>query len=419
MIDHRAPYMDKRIILEDLKLKAPPEELTRRWSGRPVVAAAAMGAVALGVVVWLRSPSPQAKPVETAYAHATSSNAQDAPLLEASGYVVARRKATVSSKITGRVTELLIEEGQEVSAGQVIARLDASNAAAAFSQAEAQVSAARANANVIDITEANSRLRLARVERLHQSGWISDQALEDARATYASARGNGELARRQIAVAQEARAVTERSLDDTVVRAPFAGIVTVKAAQIGEIVSPISAGGGFTRTGIGTIVDMSSLEVEVDVAESYINRVRANLPATVRLNAYPDWAIPGEVAAVIPTGDRSKATVKVRIRFLARDSRIVPEMGAKVAFLKARTQPPPKKDASVDIPAAAVISGAGRQSAVFVVGSDHRLELRTVRLGNKNGDLQTVLSGVRDGERVALGPHSKLHAGMKISLNDQ
>jgi len=333
--------MDHKSLLDGLKIERdePPasnESRTMRWALLVGLCMAALGAEA-----WFLMPG-EAEPVvetQTAKAEATSALRQapaappGAVLLEASGYVVARREATVSAKVTGRVTEVLIEEGQHVTAGQVIARLDASNVAAALDQADAQIGTAQANADLAQVDVGNTQRKLARVEQLDQSGWISKQGLDDARAAYASARSNSELARRQIVAARASRQVIQRSMDDTVVRAPFSGVVTVKAAQVGEIVSPISAGGGFTRTGICTIVDMHSLEVEVDVAESYINRVRGGMPVRVTLNAYPDWAIPAEVAAVIPTGDRSKATVRVRIRFQAEDSRIIPEMGAKVAFL--------------------------------------------------------------------------------------
>jgi RND family efflux transporter MFP subunit len=344
--------------------------------------------------------------------------AAGATLLEASGYVVARREATVSSKITGRVAEMLIEEGQHVSAGQVIARLDASNVAAAVNQARAQVRAAEANAQVAQVALSNAGPKLRRTQRLHRSGWVGDQLLEDTEAAYDTARYSAAAAQRQLEVSRASLAVTERSLDDTIVRAPFAGVVTVKAAQPGEIVSPSSAGGGFTRTGIGTIVDMQSLEVEVDVAESYINRVRGGMPATVHLNAYPDWEIPAEVAAVIPTGDRSKATVKVRVRFKVEDPRIIPEMGAKVAFLNEGPGPRQAPARSVEVQAGAILPTEQGQSAVFVVTDDLRLERRTIRLGPKRGDQQTVLSGLRPGEKVALGDLGKLHEGMIVRLKD-
>jgi RND family efflux transporter MFP subunit len=410
--------IDKNTLLSELKIDRGEAPAASTGRLKRFVAPALVGIALLTGIAWYVGPSASAPRVQVATAHAPADSAPAAPLLEASGYVVARREATVSSKITGRVTELLIEEGQQVAAGQVLARLDGSNLAAALGQAEAQIDAAQANADLAGVNEANTRMRLARVDKLHRSGWISHQGLDDARTAYAAARENQEVARRQIAVARAARTVSGRNLDDTIIRAPFSGVVTVKAAQVGEIVSPISAGGGFTRTGIGTIVDMHSLEVEVDVAESYINRVRAGMPATVHLNAYPDWAIPAEVAAVIPTGDRSKATVKVRIRFKAEDPRIIPEMGAKVAFLNARTAQGPNAAGAVEIPAAAIVPLSGGGSAVFVVGNDLKLIRRAIRPGRKRGERQAVLGGLENGDRVVTAGLSDLHDGMTVRLND-
>lgn len=410
--------MSKAALISDLRIDRGPEATeTRTPPYRRLIPLIAVVAV-FGILAWYLLRSSAAPTVDVAIVRAPVADAAGAALLEASGYVVARREATVSSKITGRVTELLIEEGQEVAAGQVIAKLDASNVAAMLDQADAQVMAAEAGAKTALITEANTRSRLARVEQLHRSGWMSNQAQEDARAAYASARSGSELADRQIAVARASRAVTGRSLDDTIVRAPFAGVVTVKAAQVGEIVSPISAGGGFTRTGIGTIVDMHSLEVEVDVAEGYINRVSPGMPATVHLNAYPDWAIPAEVAAVIPTGDRSKATIKVRIRFKLEDRRIIPEMGAKVAFLSAAPNPSQGSKRAAEIPSRAVIPLPNGTFAVFVVDENFTLERRTILLGSKNGDHQKVLGGLAVGERVATGKLTELRDGMRIRVNE-
>lgn len=410
--------MDTKSLLAELKIERGDAPVASVRGLKRFVAPAIVAIVLLSCLIWFLKPSASAPLVEVATAHVPAGNSPGAALLEASGYVVARREATVSSKVTGRVTELLIEEGQQVTAGQVLARLDASNVTAALDQAEAQIGAAEASANLAAVSEANTRTKLARFERLGQSGWVSKQALDDVRSAYATARSNRELAQRQIAVARASREVTGRSLDDTIVRAPFSGVVTVKAAQVGEIVSPISAGGGFTRTGIGTVVDMHSLEVEVDVAESYINRVSAGMPAIVHLNAYPDWAIPAEVAAVIPTGDRSKATIKVRIRFKAEDPRIIPEMGAKVSFLSAADAQTRGQPRSVEIPAAAIQSLADGTFAVWVVGDDHKLAKRTVRPGPKRGDQQAVLSGLSTGERVALGKLTELHDGMTVRTDD-
>ncbi|MEP7248116.1 MAG: efflux RND transporter periplasmic adaptor subunit, partial [Gammaproteobacteria bacterium] len=213
-------------------------------------------------------------------------------------------------------------------------------------------------------------------------------------------------------------AVAQRNLDDTVVRAPFSGVVTVKAAQAGEVVSPSSAGGGFTRTGIGTIVDMDSLEVEVDVSENFINRVRPEQPATIKLNAYPDWEIPASVIAVIPTADRSKATVKVRVGFKVRDPRILPDMGARVSFLSA-AEATDSKTASpriaVLVPGDAVQAN-GDTGTVFIINGDNTVERRVVRLGARNADGQLVLSGLSGGMRVAVGNLSALSDGAKVHV---
>ena len=261
-----------------------------------------------------------------------------ASILDASGYVVARRQATVSAKITGKVAAVLIEEGQRVEAGEIIARLDDANARAQVAQAAAQVEQQRANLTAVRVAFDNAGPTFHRTSAQFAAAFVSAQAFDEAKASYDAAKANLDVAVRALAVAEASLAVTQRNLDDTVVRAPFAGIVTVKAAQEGEMVSPISAGGGFTRTGIGTIVDMDSLEVEVDVSESFISRVQAGQPVAITLNAYPDRRIRGRVVAIIPTADRAKATVKVRVGFAERDAGVLPEMGARVAFLRAEAE---------------------------------------------------------------------------------
>ena len=254
-------------------------------------------------------------------------------MLDASGYVVARRQATVSAKTTGRVTEVLIEEGQKVQQDQIIARLDDTNTRAALAQAAAQLAQAQASLEASKVALDDARRIYTRNEQQHAAHVISEQDFDNARAAFNVAQSDYAIKQKSVDVARAALALAQRAQEDTVVRAPFTGVITVKAAQPGEIVSPISAGGGFTRTGIGTIVDMSSLEVEVDVNENFINRVRPGQKATIRLNAYPDWEIPAEVIAVIPTADRAKATVKVRVGFKQRDERVLPEMGARVSFM--------------------------------------------------------------------------------------
>jgi RND family efflux transporter MFP subunit len=221
-----------------------------------------------------------------------------------------------------------------------------------------------------------------------------------------------------VAVARSSLVVAQRDDDDTVVRAPFAGIVTVKAAQPGEMVSPISAGGGFTRTGIGTIVDMDSLEVEVDVNENFITRVRPEQPVTIRLNAYPDWEIPGSVIAIIPTADRSKATVKVRVAFKRRDERILPEMGARVSFLQdAGTAAAPTAARRAVIVPPDAVEANGATGKVFVL-QNGKVEERTVKLGAQSPQGQIVLSGIDPGAKLAIAVSGKLSDGAKVRIEE-
>jgi RND family efflux transporter MFP subunit len=259
--------------------------------------------------------------------------------LDASGYVVAQRQATVSAKALGRVIDLRIQEGQRVKAGEIVARLDDTNTRAALSAAQAQLAQAQASLDAAKVAYADQGPIFARNRRQRDAAVISAQDFDTEKAAYNAVQSDLEVKQRMVQVAQAGVQVAQRNEEDMTVRAPYDGVITVKVAQQGEIVSPNTAGGGFAKTGIGTIVDMDSLEVEVDVSENFINRVHVNQPATIRLNAYPDWSIPGSVIAIIPTADRSKATVKVRVGFKDKDPRILPEMGARVSFLN--DAPPP------------------------------------------------------------------------------
>ncbi|HEY3517350.1 MAG TPA: efflux RND transporter periplasmic adaptor subunit [Gammaproteobacteria bacterium] len=334
---------DRESLLNQLRLeREQPAAVPRARRTALAVGAAAVGiaAAAFATVRLVNHPVEQlssgaAAAEETAPpASPSSAAAPAASILDASGYVVARRQATVSAKITGKVVAVLIEEGRRVEAGDIIARLDDANARAQVAEAAAQVEQQRANLTAARVAFENAVPTFNRNRSQFAAAFISAQLFDEAKASYDAARTNLDVASRALEVAKASLAVTQRNLEDTVVRAPFAGIVTVKAAQEGEVVSPVSAGGGFTRTGIGTIVDMNSLEVEVDVSESFISRVQTGQPVAITLNAYPDRRIPGHVVAIIPTADRAKATVKVRIGFAERDAAVLPEMGARVAFLR-------------------------------------------------------------------------------------
>jgi RND family efflux transporter MFP subunit len=409
---------DKSSLLDQLRIERPAETEPATW---PKWAAIVIALVAIaGVAAWLLWP--RGIPVHAATVRVAAADVVAGPgtILDASGYVVARRQATVSSKITGKVMQVSIEEGQRVARDEIIARLDDTNARAALEQARAARAQAEANLTAAQVAFDNAVPTFKRNEQQLAQAVISAQAFDTAKAAYDASRTGLDVAKRAVEVARAAVTFAERNLDDTIVRAPFAGIVTVKAAQEGEMVSPISAGGGFTRTGIGTVVDMDSLEIEVDVSENFINRVHADQAVTARLNAYPDWAIPAHVIAIIPTADRAKATVKVRVGFDARDDRILPEMGVRVAFLDKAPGAPAEgaqgggAERAYVVPADAV-QGTGDTGVVFVVNDD-RVERRTVRLGPRVADGQIVLSGLTAGARVAAGDLSLLADGAKVRV---
>ncbi len=310
----------------------------RRW---PLLVAALLAAGLIGALFyWRQQHARRELAAQAAAATATAAAAEAdahrrgsaASLLDASGFVVARRQATVSATVGGRVLEVLIDEGSRVTRGQVIARLDDEPYRLALDQVSAQAAASHAQLQAAQTAFDNAQPIYERNQKQRAGGFISAQDFDNAHAAFDTVNSALAVQQRAVAVSDAAVASARRNLTDTVIRAPFSGVVTYKGAQPGEIVSPAAAGGGYTRTGIGTIVDMDSLEVEVDVSENFITRVHPGQPATVRLNAYPDWDIPASVIAVIPTADRSKATVKVRVGFRTQDARILPEMGARVAF---------------------------------------------------------------------------------------
>src|SRR6202790_4555881 len=357
---------EKSALLNQLRIdrgdESSPSRGGRIWLG---AAAVIVAAAALAAWWWTR---PGAVPVHVAAAQAIAGEGAAAAgsILDASGYGVARRQATVASKITAKMVELDIEEGDHVTANQIIARLDDSNIRASLAQAAAQLNFARAGLEETQVNLANAQRDYDRQTSLLADHFVSQSAVDNAKTTLDALRAQLATQRRNVEVAERGVNIAERNLDDTVIRAPFSGVVTVKAAQPGEIVSPISAGGGFTRTGIGTIVDMDSLEIQVDVNENFINRVQTNQTVTAKLNAYPDWQIPAHVIAVIPTADRSKGTVLVRIGLDQKDARILPEMGVRVSFLAEARNDGAQPATGVSLPVAAV-QGSGSTGVVFVV----------------------------------------------------
>jgi RND family efflux transporter MFP subunit len=409
---------DKSELIDQLRIERPAAEESGGVSWVVWAVAIVAGVGLAGGAAWYAFP--RAIPISVATAAPAPADVVVGPssILDASGYVVARRQATVSSKITGKVVAVGIEEGQRVEQGQVIARLDDTTQRAAATQARAQRAQADANLTAARVAFENAKPTYQRNELQYAKAVISAQTLDTAKAAYDAARTSLDVAARAVAVADAAVAVAERNLEDTVVRAPFAGVVTVKAAQEGEMVSPNSAGGGYTRTGVGTIVDMDSLEVEVDVSENFINRVHPGQRVTAKLNAYPDWEIPAHVIAIIPTADRAKATVKVRIGFEAADPRVLPEMGVRVAFLEGEAASAPAQTSSAPralvVPMAAIQS-EGDVGVVYVV-NDGAVERRSVKLGTKVAGGQIVLSGLSSGARLAVGDLSRLADGAKVRI---
>ena len=353
--------------------------------------------------------------VQTAVAQSPSADSDAGAVLQATGYVTARRQATVSAQITGTLTAVLIEEGDHVTKGQVLARLDDSGYKAGLATARAQAAAAQALVAQYQAQLVQSEHDSSRLQSLVKTGLVSRQAAEQAHTLVDSTRAQLAAQQKQAAAAAAQAVQANVNFDYTVVRAPFTGVVTTKDAQVGEIISPLSAGGGFTRTGVGTIVDMDSLEVDVDVNEAYIGRVKPDMPAEAVLDAYPDWKIPAHVIAIVPTADRGKATIKVRVALEKKDARIVPEMGVRVSFLETKPQASAQKLQGVLVPATAVVQRDGR-SVVFVVDSKQVREQVVQPAAQKYGDLLLLPAGVKPGDSVVVTPPADLRDGSAVQM---
>ncbi|MDH3803924.1 MAG: efflux RND transporter periplasmic adaptor subunit, partial [Gammaproteobacteria bacterium] len=360
-------------------------------------------------------PSAGSVLVEIDTARRPPSVAAASSVLDASGYVVARREATVSSKLTGKVEEILVEEGMRVEKDQVVARLDDATQQAQLALANAQVVAARAA-----LAEIEAQLRAARLERdrlrdLAKRQLTSASSLDTAEADYDSLAARLETGRENVKVSQSSRALAQDALDNMTIRAPFGGMVVSKNAQPGEMISPVSAGGGFTRTGICTIVDMDSLEIEVDVNEAYIQRVAAGQQVSATLDAYPSWQIPAEVIAIVPTADRQKATVRVRIGFLERDERVLRDMGARVAFLGADTPAEPRQEIQGVMIVQEALQNDADGDFVWRV-KNGLVERRGVTLGgSRDRDRVLITNGLAAGDTVVRSSEAALSAGQKVT----
>ena len=359
--------------------------------------------VAAGVLLWFIKRD-HVMEVALVQVRKTEAASRDTAVLSASGYVEARRQATVSSKITGQVVELFVEEGMEVVEGQVLARLDDSEARAQAENARVQIEVARASIPELAIRVEDAERTYKRMATLFENSAISEEERDQAKTRMDSLQAQLGIAQSQLALAESAHAVSLRHLDNYTIRAPFPGIAISKDAQVGEMISPVSAGGGYTRTGISTIVDMASLEVEVDVNESFIARVSIGQKVLAVLDAYPDWHIPATVRTVIPAADRQKATVKVRIAFDALDPRILPDMGVKVNFL-GDSAAPDAADSGVQTPPSLIVDSKAiaRDSEpphVWLCRRDSTLEQRSVKLGRSFQRSVEVLEGLNAGDWV-------------------
>ncbi|MGC9940789.1 MAG: efflux RND transporter periplasmic adaptor subunit [Verrucomicrobiota bacterium] len=395
--------------LEALRIERRPEPPDRVRPWLWLVAVAIL--LALGACVWWHSQA-EAITVHTVAAQDAIAGGEDHTVLNASGYVTARREATVSSKVTGKVISLFIEEGMKVTNGQVLARLDDSNIRTDLEVARSQLESARAAVEETRAQLKQAKNQYQRTIELARQNIASPSDLDQAEASSKSLQAHLAWQETLIDVAQRELEQYQQNLDDTIIRAPFDGVVTTKDAQPGEMISPVSAGGGFTRTGIGTVVDMNSLEIEIDVNESYINLVQPGQPVAATLDAYPDWKIPCKVIAIIPTADRDKSTVKVRVAFDQLDPRILPDMSVKVGFQETDTAPVGR---TVSVPKTAVLEQDGHD-VVFVV-RDGRAERRAVTVSDTQSDDSLLSAGVSGGERVIVTPPDGLKDGMAV--NDQ
>lgn len=396
--------------LAALRIVREPMRPERGRSLKWIVILLLLGGAGAGAWYWFTRERPIQVEVATVTQRAAGAQAS---VLNASGYVTARRRATVSSKVTGKVIEVNVEEGMAVREGQVLARLDASTARAALALAVSQVEAATRAMRENEVRIEEARLTLTRRQQLFKDIVVSRAEVDSAQAEVDSFDARIAAARQQVRVAESQAALQQTELDNMVIRAPFSGVAISKDAQPGEMVSPVSAGGGFTRTGICTIVDMRSLEIEVDVNESYINRVKPAQGVTAVLDAYPDWQIPAQVITSVPTADRQKATVLVRIGFKELDPRIIPDMGVKVTFLREAEDPSAPQAKAVSLIPKNTVRIDNDKSYVFIVRQD-TVERRAIQTGGTDGDRLEVVSGLSAGDRIVVSPPPALADGVRV-----
>ena len=377
----------------------PPQRPSGR--GRPIViGAVVVVALILGLVAWARI-APPATEVRVAYAQATGGAVSGAGI-SANGYVVARTKASVSAKVPGRLAYLGVSEGTHVRRGQVIARLESDDYRAA-------VSAAQARLAQLEVERDQAARDLERANKLHDQKLLSDAELENQSSRARSMGAQVDAARAQLELAQA-------NFENTIVLSPFDGTVLRKDAEVGEFVAPSTAGGGLTRSAIATMADLRTLEVEVDVNEAYIAQIRNGQAARITLDAYTDTSFAGRVRQVVPTADRQKATVQVKVSILDRDPRILPEMGAKVVFVRSEGAANPAAAAPrrVLVPGATVVQGEGGPRVWVVDGV--RVTAKAVEVGPARGDQVEIRGGLAGGERLVVGAPAGLKEGTRVRI---
>jgi RND family efflux transporter MFP subunit len=336
-------------------------------------------------------------------------------VLNASGYIVPQRKSALASKVTGRLIWLGVEEGNQVKKDQVVARLENQDVTAAKDQAHANVKAARSNLEQAKAELRDATLTYNRNKELLSKGVIAQATYDTVLARYEKTEAAAEAAEAGVKASLAALDGANIALEYTLIRAPFAGVVLTKDADIGDIVTPIGAATN-AKSAVITIADMDSLQVEVDVSESNIQKITIKQPCEIQLDSLPDQRFRGVIHMIVPTADRSKATVTVKVRFLDKDSRILPEMSARVAFLS-RPATPEEQRSRIAISQSAIVNRQDKESVFLIQGN--RATVTPVRLGAKIGDMVEVLDGVKAGDKVVLNPSERLKNGSKIKIEEQ
>ena len=400
--------------LSRLKIDKSQENFQQRKSRRLIYSAVALilfFILALLSIAGVFTPAVQVEVVNVTKIYPS----QSFSLLNASGYVVAQRKAAVASKITSRLISLSAEEGNRVKAGQVIARLEGEDTQAAREQAEANLDVARYN---LDLTKAelkDATISLQRSKELAAKGFVSQSDYDSAEARSKKATAAVEAGEAGVKAGKAALKSTDVALEYTLIRAPFDAVVLTKNADVGDIVTPLGAAAN-AKASVFTIADMGSLQVETDVSESNLQQVRIGQPCEIQLDSLPDMRFRGIVHMIVPTADRSKATVMVKIRFVDKDERILPEMSAKVAFLSREIKKEEEKPRTA-LNSSAVVARGGK-SLVFLV-KENRVVETPITTGEIFGDMTEVVSGVKPGDRIAMKPLNKLRDGKSIKIMEK